>query len=356
MMRIVRHALNRCSIYIDILIRSARLSDNKTLFRQLAEILALFLRSRLGPGYYIQGRMFQKDFSTGEVLGFLSYRGYKRRLRSLNLPLYKRCSQNKAVEKALLTAYGVPTPKLLGCFRIQDGVATDGNTLRGAGDLVRLINQQAPGDSICFKPVEGYGGRGFTAIEIMDSDRVKDLRTGNIVSAGTFAEDIELIVGDGLVVERYISQAPDYAAFNSSSVNTVRVLARKMASGEKRIIGAFLRIGRKGSLVDNGEAGGIIVPIDLATGRFHVGMSTQKYGVYYEKHPDSGVTLKGALLPRFQEAIECTKAALDVFPRINFAGSDIAFTENGPVVLEMNVEPSYIDFALVRAPSRAMLE
>lgn len=355
-MAIVRNTLSQYSLYLDILMRSARSSENKTRVRQLLEIVALFLRSRLGPGYYIQGRMYQKDFSTRQVLGFLSYSGYKRRLRDLNHPLYKRCSQSKAVEKALLTAYGLPTPELLGCFRPLDGLATDGKPLRSAPDLMRLMSQLIQGDKICFKQVEGYGGRGFTAVEILNESRVKNLQTGQVSSARDFADTVQSNAGEGMVVERYISQALDYASFNASSVNTVRVLICQMASGEKQIIGAFLRVGRKGALVDNGEAGGIIVPIDLATGRLQRGMSTREYGVYYDKHPDSGANLNGAVLPRFQDAIECTKAALDVFPNIRFAGSDIAFTESGPVVLEMNVEPSYIDFALVRVPSRAMLE
>lgn len=356
MMRVIGEKLERCSLYVEILRRSAQRSDNKTLFRQILEILSLFLRSRLGPGFYIHGRMFQKDFSTSDILGFLSYREYQRRLRNLNPWQYRRCSQNKAVEKALLTTYGIPTPEFLGCFRRYNGVATDGKSLRSAADILRLINQQVVGSKLCFKVVEGWGGRGFTAIEILDSNQIKDLKTGHIVSANAFADNIESLPGDGTVIERYISQATDYAEFNATSVNTVRVLARQMTGGEKRIIGAFLRIGRSGSLVDNGESGGIIVPIDLATGQLLGGMLTGEYGVYYEKHPDSGVALQGVQLPRFQDAIKFTKMALDVFPQITFAGSDIAFTETGPVVIEMNVEPSYIDFALVRVPSRSVLE
>lgn len=348
--------LTRYSRYFDVLLRTQWVSGNKTIVRQCIEMLALLLLCRLGPGYYIQGRMFQKDFSLSDVLGFMSYGEYARRLRRLNPPYYRRCSQNKAVEKALLTTYGIPTPEFLGCFRLYNGVTTDGKPLRSASDLLALMAQLPIGSRICFKPVEGWGGRGFSAVEILDGDRIENLGTREVQSAEDFAGNIEFIAGDGMVVERYISQALDYAEFNASSVNTVRVLIRQMTGGEKRIIGAFLRIGRKGSLVDNGEAGGIIVPIDLATGRMQRGMSTREYGVYYDKHPDSGTALKGSLLPRFHEALECTRAALDVYPRIAFAGSDIAFTESGPVVIEMNVEPGYIDFALIRVPSRAMLE
>tara|TARA_R100000656_G_scaffold123891_1_gene100973 strand:+ start:508 stop:720 length:213 start_codon:yes stop_codon:yes gene_type:complete len=51
---------------------------NKSIVRQLTEMLLLFIRSRLGPGFYLLAQMYRQDFPLRDVLGYLSTAGYKR--------------------------------------------------------------------------------------------------------------------------------------------------------------------------------------------------------------------------------------------------------------------------------------
>ena len=60
--------------YFSLVKKLASDSNNKKASRQLLEMLLLYLRSRLGPGYYFLAQMYRKDVSLNEVLGYLSVR------------------------------------------------------------------------------------------------------------------------------------------------------------------------------------------------------------------------------------------------------------------------------------------
>jgi len=55
-------------------------------------------------------------------------------------------------------------------------------------------------------------------------------------------------------------------------------------------------------------------------------------------HPDTGVKIEGAILPRFQEALALAARSVLAFPHIAFSGLDIAMSPAGPVVIATNVE------------------
>ena len=102
--------------YFDLVRYTAKNPANKGVARQFVELVALFIRSRLGPGYYFKAQLCRRSTTFSDVMGFLSLRQYERQVYSLNNRLYHKCSQNKSVEKAILSTYGIPTPELLGHF------------------------------------------------------------------------------------------------------------------------------------------------------------------------------------------------------------------------------------------------
>lgn len=65
-----------------------------------------------------------------------------------------------------------------------------------------------------------------------------------------------------------VEQHADIARFNPTSVNTLRLtLYRSVVTDECVVPSAIIRIGGKGSVVDNAHAGGGYVGIDVKTGR-----------------------------------------------------------------------------------------
>jgi hypothetical protein len=340
--------------YFDLVQHTAKNSANKSVVRQLVELVALFIRSQLGPGYYFKAQMYSRKYTFSDVMGFLSLRQYKRQVYRLNNRLYHKCSQNKAVEKAILSTYGIPTPELLGHYHGVQGLTTQGKEFRTKAQMQELLRQQEPGSKLCFKLIDGWGGMGFRAIECLPEQRILDLYSQKEIGFEEFYQSLHSPEEEGLIVERYLEQHSGFASFNPSSVNTCRVLLR-VVGDEVRCLTVFLRVGRAGTLVDNSTSGGIIFPVDKATGIMERGFSKHDRKTFYDAHPDSGIRMSGGSLPCFKEGLELAKKSILAFPHINFAGVDLAFSKDGPVILEINIEPDYDGFADTGLPSRKAL-
>ena len=137
------------------------------------------------------------------------------------------------------------------------------------------------------------------------------------------------------VVEGVIEQAPEVAVINPSSVNTVRAYTLIKKNGETEILGIMLRVGRKGSHVDNWGSGGVGYDFDIETG-VCVGYGRDKKNQPYVYHPDSNVQMVGFKLPNFDLLKKTIIELSQLVPAARFVGFDIAITTNGYELVEMN--------------------
>ena len=136
------------------------------------------------------------------------------------------------------------------------------------------------------------------------------------------------------ILEEKVEQSAVMAALNQSSVNTVRFITYSTRNGIV-IPYSFMKIGRSGSFVDNGGAGGILVGIDQSTGR----LNTEGFDEFvnrYPEHPDSKIPFMGYQLPEFDKAIALAEKLSGMTPSVKFIGWDFAHTDNGWVVIEGN--------------------
>ena len=190
--------------------------------------------------------------------------------------------------------------------------------------------------------MEGQGGRGFLAAERVKTSaemRLEPLFSGEQLTVQAFFDRYIAPVARGRLVEEYLDQHPSYRAFNATSVNTLRVWAYAPENQAAKILGAYLRIGRTGSLVDNHEAGGILAPVDFETGTLRAGVDGRPTHRIYRDHPDSGSPIAGIRLEFWSEAMELAATTLTAFPETRLAGMDIAVTMKGPVVIELKQLP-----------------
>ena len=161
-----------------------------------------------------------------------------------------------------------------------------------------------------------------------------------------------------MICEECIIQHPAIAAFNSSSVNTVRVLTivdSKDGEAECHHVYAGFRMGR-GKSVDNFHSGGIIASVDTATGITCMD-AIDLAGNHYPIHPLSGLNTEGFQLPNWDKVLEITeKAALRLASLktggAGMVGWDVAITQEGACLVEGNSEPSHTIIQLPFVQSR----
>lgn len=141
--------------------------------------------------------------------------------------------------------------------------------------------------------------------------------------------------GDTWVAEELIEQSPEMAAWNESSVNTVRINTF-IKNGVVDFGVPFMRTGRRGFDVDNGGVGGIYAVADPQTGVL-VTNGTDEQGRDYPVHPDSRLKYKGWQIPRWSRLRDMAEAIHSVvFPDMGYISWDFALTDKGWVVIEGN--------------------
>ncbi len=326
--------------------------------RQICEITYLQATQGIGYWHYHSARMWHKDSQWRDKLNMLGSRQFVKRIFQLNQWKYHGVSQYKPFEKAYFKLFNIPTARHLGTFNQDWGVTEDGKPLKSMLDLKELL-QKHIGQKVCFKMVVGHGGQGFKAFEIMENGT--ELMAHHLSTQQDYSlpELVNLLQDEnsaGWVIEDYIQQHPGMAEFNPTSLNTIRMFVYENNQGECVPLGSYLRIGAEGSLIDNLEGGGFGVEVDHRTGE----LIKDCIFCISDDHPllfpdKDTATIKGNRIPFWKEAEEMGLKALRCYPNTRFLGLDISITEEGPVMIEMNILPSYLGLVWLRLKTKILL-
>ena len=177
------------------------------------------------------------------------------------------------------------------------------------------------------KPLNGTCGKGIFKIN-----------TSDYSDAETVYEKL-IKKDENFILEELIVQHPKLSKIYPLAINTLRVVTITN-SGNTRIICTYFRIGNHSNFVDNFNSEGMVAPVDEIKGIVK-DKAIDKNKVLYETHPYSGEEIEGFHFPYWQEAMEMVKNAAKTIPEVGYVGWDVAFTENGPCIVEGNSFPGH---------------
>lgn len=178
------------------------------------------------------------------------------------------------------------------------------------------------------KPPFDRMGRGIKCITISKTTDLRSLFTSLL---DEFNE---------VILEQLIKPHADIKRLNPDSVNTVRVVTY-YEDGNTTIHLPFMKIGRQGSFVDNGGAGGILVAVDPKTGTL-ISDGIDELGIVYKKHPETGIEFKNYTLPNWNKAIALANKLSSKVPGIPYVGWDMTCTEKGEwIIVEGNAKTQF---------------
>ena len=330
--------LSRIS-YIYTLCRRRASEGHLSVFRQLLEIAVLQITKGIGYDIYHYAGMWDKNASWAYKNSFLSYRNYGKKIYELNERKFHGMSQYKPYEKAFFNLWFIPTAAYIGTLDKRSGCTNTGGGLKSGEDLCRCL-EAFVGKEICFKLVEGSNGKGFRAYRLLHSIGelcAEHLATREICTVRELYDNLMQESVDGWLLEEYIVQHPVLKSFNPSSLNTIRMFLYKKSNGEVVALKSFLKTGKPGALIDKTENGGASVFIDQDTGVLLNGFNWSPEMRPLKQHPATGVVFEGVQIPFWREAVEMAVRTLKACVGTRFIGVDIAISENGPLMVEMNV-------------------
>jgi glutathione synthase/RimK-type ligase-like ATP-grasp enzyme len=209
------------------------------------------------------------------------------------------------------------------------------------------VHAQPEEPEIVIKPAAGEGGSGVSLLDVPEA-----ARSDPNAFAAFLAPHAKGLRGTWIVQQRLVNH-PDLADLAINALATVRLTTMRNEQGEPEVVTTVLRFPSKAeSRVDNIKAGGLMAPIDPATGT--LGTACRGRGVEeFERHPVSNAPVAGRVLPHWREAVALARRAhREAFPEYTLVGWDIALTKDGPVILEGNGKPCLI--VAQRAPRKGV--
>ena len=166
------------------------------------------------------------------------------------------------------------------------------------------------------------------------------LGSGERVTITDFVAGLEAGAQRGYVIQEKLHPDPAIADRCGNRLTSARIVVLNEAQGAK-ILSAVWRVPTGTNMTDNFSAessGNLCGGIDLASGS--VGRVFQGIGWELrplETHPDTGAKLTGFCLPDWRHAADLSLACAAELPGLGLQHWDIALTDRGPVLLELNV-------------------
>lgn len=196
-------------------------------------------------------------------------------------------------------------------------------------DYKKFLNYIKKYPVFVVKPYNASFGKGIELVDSNNYSNKEDL-FNNFLEIGP------------VVLEEKIIQDDLMSSLHPSSVNTLRIVTYRKENDDVVIHLPFIKVGQKGSFVDNGGAGGILALIDEETGIITTDGKDELNNIY-EVHPDTNVKFKGFRIPKWEEVKKLAKEASKEFNYSRYIGWDVAISKDkGPVIVEGNGRTQFI--------------
>ncbi|GAH54575.1 unnamed protein product, partial [marine sediment metagenome] len=167
---------------------------------------------------------------------------------------------------------------------------------------------------IFVKPADGQGGHGIYIFNKNDSGEY--VTKDNDVLNEDFLNKIG--AKNDYIIQSGLEQDPEISKIYPHSVNTFRI-ATENKNGNVRILCSVLRIGRDGNQVDNISQDGLILRIDIDTGKLGDHASSEQCE-YFEKHPDTNLVFKRYKILNWSKIKKFTMETAKRLPQFIYLG------------------------------------
>ncbi len=287
-------------------------------------------------------KLYDSSLSSQYRKDFLTNRNYKKYISLLNPDPYGYISRNKFFAHLFLKGSDIPTSKLFFLFYKLGSQASSPiviNSNKGAIEWFRKNYNNSDFGFVC-KPAGLSYGKGvdvFKSIEWQGDSLFFERVDGNKFEFNSYINNKN--ISKELLFESRIKQCEYLNQLNSTSINTLRIITFYYPDGNVKVFHTGFRIGRKNSWVDNASVNGnIACSVDINTGK--IIRAALVHNFYnqetIQRHPDSGVDLTNFYIRNWDYILNKVKEFQKKIPFVRAIGWDIAVTDEGPVVVELN--------------------
>ena len=336
---VLQHAKIEPEFSLGYSLHTAMTRHGKSPWSQVREIWRL----RFGPGklrpeeYYYYGLYDDRRFSFADKARFLGRATQDRLIRQCNAAEWWFIAHDKLVFYGLLAGLRLPVPETRALYHGAGRFAA----MPAFAEPVALAAHLRTGMRypVFGKPVTGIRSLGVAAVERYDAGAdALVLRGGKTLALDGFVKELEPYRTDGYLFQEMLRPHPEVAALCGTRLSTVRLIVL-LERAEPALLHALWKIPVGDNPADNfWRPGNLLAALGAADGRVsRVIQGTGADQVELERHPDTEQPLVGATLPDWTALTGLCLRAARAFPGLRMQAWDIALTERGPVLVEVNI-------------------
>lgn len=258
---------------------------------------------------------------------------------SLHWPIAHTCNptswqattEDKVLAATILQAGGVPVAPCLGVIDRSARTFPGMPKISDAASLRAFCLAHVEG-GLFAKIVGGMVGFGTLRIEAADDTTITCSNHG-VMTYESFLSD--LVGENSYLVQRTLRNHSAIAPY-ASALSTVRMV-NLVRDTDIVVPMAALALAQGDNIADAfWRDGNLACAVDVQTGRLTtVARRDEHEIVYLDDHP-SVAGLKGLVLPWWDELVAINERAARLFAPIRYQSTDIAITEYGPMIVEIN--------------------
>ena len=301
-----------------------RKSPSKIWFEQLKNVLKY---GDVNDFYYLYGFDIKGLRNEKEYVDYATFRARREELMHKNTNPQVSILRDKFFFSIVSNALGFRSPKTIAIINKNEVYVFETRQTILFADFVNAYNVDS-----YIKLIDGECANGVFQVQIKDKHIIVD---GNEQSIEEFQQ--QLSAGRYLVQER-IYQHEKMSRIFPKATNSVRLTSLyDKKTNSVIILPSFLKMGLGDMTVDNWAIGGLIVGLDVETGKLREWAHYKPgYGKKTKEHPDTHVVFKDFEVPYFEETKEMIRKFHMQLKEVHSIGWDITITPDGPCIIEGN--------------------
>jgi hypothetical protein len=291
---------------------------------------------RLMPAEFFQHRLWDRGLMPGDQTRFVGLAAQAQFHGVACDYGWRAVADDKLIAQATLSTAGMTAlPDIIGVVHPTRRLARAA-ALRSVDDVVGFLRDPSQYPLVA-KPIDGVFSVGV--IHAVSLDPASDMLhtvTGATLPIPAIAARI-LDYRGGYLIQRALLPPTELGHMSGGRLCTVRVLVLLTDAGPV-IHRAALKIPIRANEADNyWREGNRLGAIDLSTGEVTRVMTGKATSLRRDPiHPDTGYAIEGVVIPDWNDFRSLVIRASPLFPGIRTQSWDVAITDHGPVLLELN--------------------
>jgi hypothetical protein len=287
--------------------------------------------------YFLYG-LYSNKLSKNEKKRFIrdANQHWVRTFEIIGLP--QRVISNKALIYGILEEEGIPIPKTFGMIYQKPSKKKSALIIKNPEDLRNLLKGHK-GQKLFGKPNFGLQSIGVFILKSHTNDHLI-LEGYPPISYDRFFKKI--IGSDAFLIQNFVENHKELKKFTpyTCTVRTYNIIRGEEIHSPFMLI----KIPTANNIADNfWRKGNIVAAINIKTGVIE--RAVQKNGpllAEIHEHPDTGKILVGFKIPFWNDILETNRKTAMVCKDLRYQALDIAITDEGPIVIEVNNNGSFL--------------